>query len=280
MKPFDFLISFIAILFLSCSLSAQTNIYQVYSLDDQFVLYSEDPSAAQQGALVVEQVRTDLFEQLGWLSYSQYPTQIWLLKKSEESQFKSSLQWQSGEWLKKLEIPIQAQLQEEVLPRRVIELALKEFSLGGKPNEKPNSIVIPLWLVEGFRQNLNEGKSTDFSSTLFLSIKEMFYQKELFANQVAKEQYAKLAGSFLTYLMNLPNGQKKIKEYVRLLAQSNHSEKLFFQVYQDDFSSFQQLQFAWNKKWHEQKTFEANQPEPKKDRQQVILKYLDALESD
>ena len=263
-----------AIIFFSFPLflSAQSNIYQVFSLDDQFVVYSEDPSLAQEGALSAEKVRTDLFQRLGWISYSQYPTQIWLLKgePSSDASIQSSLEWKEGGWVKTLRISMQENLYSETLPRYIIEIFLKELALGSD-QERSQSVWIPLWLVEGLRQSLTPEKSTGGFSTLAFDLPQLFLQEEVFTDSVRKEQFAKPSQKFLDYLLELPDGQKKLKQYIRLLAISQSPEKTFFQVYQSDFKDFQELKFSWNKKWYA--------TSPKKERHELILEYLDSLEA-
>ncbi len=271
-KQLKFILSWVVFLSLPFALFAQSNIYQVFSLDDQFVVYSEDPSLAQEGALAAEKVRTDLFQRLGWISYSQYPTQIWLLKgePSTDATIQSSLEWKEGGWVKTLRISMQENLYSETLPRYIIEIFLKELALGSD-QARSQSVWIPLWLVEGLRQSLTPTESTGGFSTLAFDLPQLFLQEQVFTDSVRKEQFAKTSQKFLEYLLELPDGQKKLKQYVRLLTTSQSPEKTFFQVYQSDFKDFQELKFAWNKKWHA--------TSPKETRREAILQSLDFLEA-
>ncbi len=260
------LFSLIVFSFASSSL-AETNLYQVFSLDDQFVVYSEDPKLAQEGAAIAEETRNLLFKELGWMNYSQYPTQVWFEKGRADIEF--AVQRRQASWLKKVTLPVEENLNQVGLPREVIRLALFEFALSGESQVKIKPQEFPLWLVEGLRlkisRTLNKGKAT----TLFMNVEELFSQEEQFSNSVEQEQFARLSKEFLTFLQNLPNGQKKLKEYLQAMNSAQSRSETFFKVYSETFPDFQQLQFAWNI---------SSPDEPKQERQEVILKYLDALD--
>lgn len=261
----------------STAVAAQTSTYQVFSLDDQFVVYSQNPDLAQNGALKAEAVRRGLFEELGWVNYSEFPTQIWLIDPDKEQRYETKMVWQGNGWAKKITLPAIESINDEILPREVIRLFLREFALDKNPKIKKSSPNIPLWLVEGYRLKMDIRRESVPTSNLLIGLDEVFHQKVPFKDGVRQAQFAELAEKFLAYLLELPEGRKKMKTFIRALAHSKDPEKVFFSVYSDQFKNFQQLKFAWNEKWIQKNRAEE---ERKTDRRQVILEYLDSLESE
>jgi len=256
--------------------STQPDLYQIPSLDDQFIVYGEDPGVAQEAALLAEEVRTDLFKTLGWINFNQAPIQIWIQEgEMDASTAFTTTQRKEGIWVKKIEVPFQPNLNEEILIREIIQLLLADlaFEKGRSGNLRPQ-LNIPLWVVEGLRwkaarRSKNKNRSQELGNLEFL-----LQTESLSKDPLQNQHFALTAGSFIDFLFSLPEGQQKIKHLIRSYSKP---KSVFASIYQKDFKSNKELQLAWNQ-------FSGDPPvvdSPRtKNRRQIILHYLDALEAE
>jgi len=262
--------------FLSSVGSTQSDLYQIQSLDDQFVVYGQDPGVAQESALLAEQVRTDLFETLGWINFSQAPIQIWIKEESKVvSPAVSTTERKEGVWVKKIEVPLQPDLNEEILPREIIklllgDLAFEKIDLG---KLRPQ-IELPLWVIEGLRWKVARSSQIKNISVEIGNLELLLQSESLPQDPLEKQVFAQTAGSFVDFLFSLPEGKQKLKVLIRSYSQP---KSLFASIYQSDFKSNPELQLAWNQFLGDQQVVHST---PTKPRRQLIMQYLDALEAE
>lgn len=264
----------------SAAAAAQTDTYQINSLDEQYVVYSHDPGIAQEATIAAEKIREHFFKTLRWMSFSQYPTQIWIVKEPPEKNFPpavSSLEWLEGGWVRKIKTYPQPELFEEILPRELIQVLLLELGMDQRAQNKRPESPLPFWLIEGFRKRIEEGNSAGSLSVPLISLKELLETESLPQTKMDRERFAASSAQFVELLLDLPEGAKKMKKFIRLYAATGKPVS-FHKIYKKDFKTEKDLQAAWEDKRKRAVAGKKEALSPK-NRRASIMQYLDALEA-
>lgn len=252
--------------------AAEPGFYQVISPNEQFLVYCRDPALAQEVAIEAEEVRSRLFEILGWAGFSQFRTEIWIVEEKPAPDFpsaQSSVDLIDGAWKKKITAVRQERLKEEVLTREIIAVFLTEMAneaaLFQKKKKKLELTVPPVWMIEGLRARIARMGIEEPARSLepYDDLKLLLQRRQFFKNPETNRPFAAASSQFVDFLLGLPGGKQRMKEYIKTLGKKGKP------VY-----NWERLQASWR----EEAARVAEAVVDEQDRRQRIQVYLDALD--
>lgn len=230
-------LSLLIFFILAFPIAGQIGTYKVISPGEQYVVYAADPVLGQEIARLAEKIRSDLFSTLGWASFSQFQTEIWIAPQEPSADFppaSSSLDLVDGAWKKKITTYLQPGLKEEILPREIINLILAE--MGNEKilfqAKKKTVASPPLWLVEGLRRKLTAVEIGEMAAARTISLQDysdldrLFQAHNFSRDEAANQRFAFAAERFVSFLMAQSGGKQRLKSFIKKFADPKEEKKL------------------------------------------------------